>query len=142
MLPVNGSDKGLYMGLVAERAAQAHGDQLIILDHDLDLFPEAGRRLTFAELAEYIDDTAARLYAAGVRRSDHVALHKSNGFDINILSSAVARLGAVPVQLSPYLDADSVLALLRRLGSPTWSPTPTSSTGPSPAPPSRRSPAR
>ncbi|MGI5448422.1 AMP-binding protein [Streptomyces sp. CA-243310] len=118
MLPVNGSDKGLYMGLVAERAAQAHGDQLIILDHDLDLFPEAGRRLTFAELAGHIDDTAARLYAAGVRRSDHVALHKSNGFDINILSCAVARLGAVPVQLSPYLDADSVLALLRRLGSP------------------------
>ncbi|MFG2329123.1 AMP-binding protein [Streptomyces sp. NPDC048604] len=118
MLPVRASDKGLYMGLVAERAAAEHGDQLIILDHDLDLLPDAGRRLTFAELAEHIDDMAARLYAAGIRRSDHVAVHKSNGFDINILSSAVSRIGAVPVQLSPYLDADSVLALLRRLGGP------------------------
>ncbi|MFE9257810.1 class I adenylate-forming enzyme family protein [Streptomyces sp. NPDC006879] len=118
MLPVQSSDKGLYMGLVAERAAQTHGDQLIVLDHDMDLLPDAGRKLTFAELAEHIDDMAARLYAAGVRRGEHVALHKSNGFDINILSSAVARLGAVPVQLSPYLDAASVLALLERLGGP------------------------
>ncbi|MEU1228299.1 class I adenylate-forming enzyme family protein [Streptomyces sp. NPDC005828] len=118
MLPVQASDKGLYMGLVAERAAVDHGDQLIILDHDLDLLPDAGRQLTFAELAEHIDDMAARLYAAGVRRGEHVALYKSNGFDINILSSAAARLGAVPVQLSPYLDTDSVVALLRRLGGP------------------------
>ncbi|MEV4945130.1 class I adenylate-forming enzyme family protein [Streptomyces sp. NPDC053755] len=118
MLPVKASDKGLYMGLVAERAAVEHGDQLIILDHDMDLLPDAGRKLTFAQLAEHIDDMAARLYAAGIRRSEHVALHKSNGFDINILSSAVARIGAVPVQLSPALDAESVVALLRRLGSP------------------------
>ncbi len=64
MLPVQASRKGLYMGLVAERAAAEHGDQLIILDHDLDLLPEAGRRMTFAQLAEHIDDMAARLHAA------------------------------------------------------------------------------
>jgi len=118
MLPVQSSDKGLYMGLVAEQAAVEHGDQLIILDHDLGLLPDVGRRMTFAQLAEHIDDTAARLYAAGIRRGEHVAIHKSNGFDINILSCAVSRLGAVPVQLSPALDADSVVALLRRLGRP------------------------
>ncbi|MFE1730639.1 AMP-binding protein [Streptomyces bacillaris] len=118
MLPAQSSDKGLYMGLVAERAAAQYGDQLIILDHDLALFPEAGREITYTQLAEYIDDTAARLFAAGVRQSQHVAIHKSNGFDINIVSSAVARLGAVPVQLSPALNAESVLELLRRLGAP------------------------
>lgn len=118
MLPVQASDKGLYMGLVAERAAAEHGDQLIILDHDLELLPESGRQMTFAQLAEHIDDMAARLYAAGIRRSEHVAIHKSNGFDINILSCAVSRIGAVPVQLSPALDAESVVALLRRLGGP------------------------
>ncbi|UCM88839.1 class I adenylate-forming enzyme family protein [Streptomyces marincola] len=116
MLPVQSSDKGLYMGLVAERAAAEYGDQLILLDHDLDLFPDAGRRITYAQFAEFVDDTAARLHAAGIRRSEHVAIHKSNGLDINIISCAVARIGAVPVQLSPALDGDSVVALLRRLG--------------------------
>ncbi|MDP9643106.1 acyl-coenzyme A synthetase/AMP-(fatty) acid ligase [Actinopolyspora lacussalsi] len=112
------SNKGLYMGLVAERSVAEHGDKTIILDHTPELLPNCGGRLTFAEFAEHVDDTAARLHAIGVRRGDHVAIHKSEGIDINIVSCAVSRIGAVPVQLSSALDADSVVALLRRLGEP------------------------
>jgi acyl-coenzyme A synthetase/AMP-(fatty) acid ligase len=118
MLPIVPSATGLYMGVVAERAAVKYGEALITLDHDLDLLPNAGRQLTFAQFAEHVDDMAARLWAAGLRTGEHAAIYKSNGFDINILSCAVARLGAVPVQLSPALDAESVAALLQRLGRP------------------------
>lgn len=118
MFPILPSAKGLYMGVVAERAATKHGEVTITLDHDLDLVPGAGRLLTFAQFAEHVDDTAGRLAAAGVRTGDRVAMYKSEGLDINIVSSAVARLGAVPVQLSPALDADSVFALLQRLEQP------------------------
>ncbi|MFF4405031.1 class I adenylate-forming enzyme family protein [Streptomyces sp. NPDC001262] len=118
MLPITASDTGIRMGLVAERAAAAYGDTLITLDHDMPLLPGAGRQFTFAAFADHIDDIAARLWAAGVRPAERVAIHKSPGFDINILSCAAARIGAVPVQLSPGLDGASVLALLDRLEQP------------------------
>jgi len=110
--------KGLYLGVVAERAAVRNGATELELDHDLDLAPEAGRRLTVTDLARYVDDYGARLWAAGVRPSARVAIHKASNFDIYLLASAVARIGAVPVMLSPALDGDSVAALLERLDQP------------------------
>ncbi|MCD9143588.1 class I adenylate-forming enzyme family protein [Streptomyces albireticuli] len=118
MLPITASDTGIHMGLVAERAAAKYPDTPITLDHEMPLLPGAGPELTFAAFADHIDDVAARLWAAGVRTGEHVALYKTAGFDINILSCAVSRIGAVPVQLSPGLDGASVLALLDRLGQP------------------------
>lgn len=118
MLPITLSRKGLYMGIVAELSAVKYGDTTITLDHDLDLLPDVGGQLTFADFADYVDDMAGRLWAAGVRSTEHVAIYKSPGLDINILACAVSRIGAVPVQLSPALGGDSVTALLRRLGRP------------------------
>jgi acyl-coenzyme A synthetase/AMP-(fatty) acid ligase len=112
------SKDALYLGLVPELAAARHGGNVLTLDHDLDVLPGTGRRLTVSELARHVDDLAARLYAAGIRQRDHVAVHKSNNFDIYLLASAAARIGAVPVALSPALDGASVTALLERLGGP------------------------
>jgi acyl-coenzyme A synthetase/AMP-(fatty) acid ligase len=110
---------GLHLGLVPEAAAAKHGSTLLTLDHDLDVLPGAGRRITVAELAEHVDDLAARLAAAGVRPGDHVVVHKSQNFDVWVLATAVSRVGAVPVMLSPALDAATVGALLARIGRPT-----------------------
>jgi acyl-coenzyme A synthetase/AMP-(fatty) acid ligase len=109
---------GLYLGVVAEHAAARHGGTPLTLDHDLDVFPGAGRELTVARLADFVDDVAARLWAAGVRPGHHVAVHKTSNFDIYILASAASRIGAVPVMLSPALPGASVTALLRRLERP------------------------
>ncbi|MBF6045456.1 AMP-binding protein [Streptomyces sp. NRRL B-1677] len=108
----------LHLGLIPERAAARHGDVTITLDHDLDALPGTGRRLTYAGLAGHVDDLAARLWAAGVRPTEHLAVHKAANFDTYLLTCAAARIGAVPVLLSPQLDGATAGALLRRLNRP------------------------
>ncbi|HEX5594551.1 MAG TPA: AMP-binding protein [Micromonosporaceae bacterium] len=104
--------------MVPELAAAKNGDTRVTLDHDLDVFPRAGRELTVSGLADHVDDLAARLWAAAVRPGERIAVHKSNSFDIYLLATAAARIGAVPVMLSPALDGGSVTALLKRLKRP------------------------
>ena len=110
--------RGLHLGAVPEAAAAGNGSTPLTLDHDLDVLPEAGRRLTVAQLAAHVDDLAARLWAAGVRPGQHVALYKAANFDVCLLTCAAARIGAIPVALSPALDAQTVGALLGRLDRP------------------------
>jgi acyl-coenzyme A synthetase/AMP-(fatty) acid ligase len=113
-------ERGLYLGTVPETAAARNSSTLLTLDHDLDILPEAevGRRLTVAELADHVDDLAGRLSAAGVRPGEHTVIHKAANFDVWVLATAVARIGAVPVMLSHALDGATVGALLGRLDQP------------------------
>jgi acyl-coenzyme A synthetase/AMP-(fatty) acid ligase len=111
--------RGLHIGLLPEMAAAVNGSTPIVLDHDLDALPQAGRRLTVAQYAAHVDDLAARLWAAGVRPDEHVVLHKTHNADIWMLASAASRIGAVVVMLSPALDAATVGALLKRVERPS-----------------------
>ncbi|MFD7700939.1 AMP-binding protein [Streptomyces caelestis] len=119
MFKVPKSKKFLYLGVVSERAAQKYGDTPITLDHDMEAFPEVGQKLTVREFAHLVADTANRLWAAGVRPSEHVAVYKTSSFDITVLACAVARIGAVPAMLSPHLDGETIGKLLERLERPT-----------------------
>ncbi|MFF3247122.1 class I adenylate-forming enzyme family protein [Streptomyces sp. NPDC002870] len=110
--------RGLHIGLLPEMAAVVNGSTPITLDHDLDVLPEAGRRLTVAQYAGHVDDLAARLWAAGVRPDEHVVIHKTANADIWMLAAAASRIGAVVVMLSPALDAVTVGALLERVDQP------------------------
>ncbi|MFI9583719.1 class I adenylate-forming enzyme family protein [Streptomyces sp. NPDC052236] len=110
--------RGLHIGLLPEMAAAVNGSTPITLDHDLDVLPEAGRHLTVTQFADHVDDLAARLWAAGVRRDEHVVIHKSANADIWFLAAAASRIGAVVVMLSPALDAATVGALLERVDQP------------------------
>jgi acyl-coenzyme A synthetase/AMP-(fatty) acid ligase len=111
-------NRGIQLGTLFERAAAKHPANLVILDHDLDIAPELGRRATVTELADLIDDVAARLWAAQVRPGDRVVVHKADNFDIPLLACAIARIGAVPVLLSPKLDGETVVALIGKLDQP------------------------
>jgi acyl-coenzyme A synthetase/AMP-(fatty) acid ligase len=108
----------LYIGMVPEVAAARNSSTLLTLDHDLDVLPEAGRRLTVAELAGHVDDLAGRLRAAGVRPGERVVICKAPNFDVWVLATATARLGAVPVLLSHHLPGATIGALLGRLDRP------------------------
>ena len=111
--------KGFYIGLMFDEAARVHGDAPVHLDQPLQLAPADGTTLTVRALAEHVRQLSAKLYAAGIRRGDRVAVYKTNNFDIALLASAVQRIGAVPALLSPMLDGDTVNQLLRRMGEPT-----------------------
>lgn len=111
-------NRGIRLGTLFERAAARHPANVLILDHDLDIAPDLGRRATIPEIADLIDDFAARLHAAGIRPGDRVVVHKSDGFDITLLACAVARVGGVPVLLSPMLDGATVAELVRRTDRP------------------------
>ena len=110
--------RGLYLGMVPELAAARSGSTVLTLDHDLDVLPGVGRRLTVAELAGHVDELAARLYAAGIRPGERVVICKSPNFDVWVLATATARTGAVPVMLSHHLDGPTIGALLDRLDRP------------------------
>jgi acyl-coenzyme A synthetase/AMP-(fatty) acid ligase len=111
-------ERGLYLGVVPERAAAVNGSMPLTLDHDLDVLPEAGRRLTVTELANHTADLANRIAAAGVRPGEHVVIYKAANFDVWLLATAVARTGAVPVMLSHTLGFEAFAALLERLDQP------------------------
>lgn len=111
-------NRGIGLGTLLERAAARHPGNTVVLDRPLDTAPELGRRPTVPELAGHVDDVAARLAAAGVRPRERVVVHKTDNFDITLLACAVARAGGVPVLLSPALDGETVVALLRRAERP------------------------
>src|SRR5690349_20422267 len=98
------ADRGFYLGSMFERAARRHGSVAVVLDRPLDVVPDSGLILTYRSVADIIDDLAARLWAAGVRTGEQVAVYKADNFDIAILTCAISRIGAVPALLSPTLD--------------------------------------
>jgi acyl-coenzyme A synthetase/AMP-(fatty) acid ligase len=111
--------RGLHTGLLLEMAAAVNPSTPIILDHDLHVLPEAGRTMTVSELADHVDDLAARLWAAGVRPDERIVVYKTANADVWVLNAAASRIGAVPVMLSPGLDATTVGSLLERVGRPS-----------------------
>ncbi|HEX3784176.1 MAG TPA: AMP-binding protein [Pseudonocardiaceae bacterium] len=117
-MPNYTADKSFQIGLMFERAAERHAAVPVVLDQPLQLATERGTEWTVGELAGLIDELSARLWAAGVRSSERVAIYKTNNFDIAVLAAAVARIGAVPALLSPALKPDIVAELLLRLDKP------------------------
>ncbi|MFI1093653.1 class I adenylate-forming enzyme family protein [Streptomyces sp. NPDC020917] len=110
--------RGLHIGLLPAMAASVDPSTPITLDHDLDVLPEVGRNLTSARLAQLVDDLSARLWAAGVRTDEHIVVHKTANADMWMLACAASRIGAIPVMLSPGLNAPTIAALLERLHQP------------------------
>ncbi|MFE3827918.1 class I adenylate-forming enzyme family protein [Streptomyces sp. NPDC059092] len=111
-------NRGIRLGTLFERAASRHPANVLVLDHDLALAPDLGRRATVAEVAELVAEQASRLWEARVRPGEHVVVHTSDTFDITLLACAISRVGAVPVLLSPQLDGDTVAELMRRADRP------------------------
>ncbi|MEU4347921.1 class I adenylate-forming enzyme family protein [Streptomyces sp. NPDC023838] len=109
---------GFYIGEIFHAAARRNPRTPITLDRPLHWAPDRGTDFTVGQLADQIDDLAARLWSAGVRAAERVALYKTDSFDIALLACAAARIGAVPALLSPALDGAVVGALLARLDRP------------------------
>jgi acyl-CoA ligase (AMP-forming) (exosortase A-associated) len=59
-----------------------------------------GATLTYGELAARVESTAAWLHAAGVARGDRVGIHLPKSFEEVIATFAIARIGAVFVNIN------------------------------------------
>ncbi|MEH0549447.1 class I adenylate-forming enzyme family protein [Streptomyces sp. B21-101] len=112
------ADRGFYLGPLFRRAADRHGAVFVTLDRPLDTHPGLGVDLDYAVLADVVEELSDRLWAAGVRPFEQVALHKTDNVDIVLLTCAISRIGAVPVLLSPGLAGPVVGQLLERLREP------------------------
>ncbi|MGR3932832.1 class I adenylate-forming enzyme family protein [Streptomyces sp. BRA346] len=107
-------NRGLFLGSFFDGAAKKSPYQKITLDHELDIAPELGTDLTVYACANLVAEMASALRDLRVRPGDKVAVYKEDGFDIFLLTCAVARVGAVPVALSPSLTGEVVAELLSR----------------------------
>ncbi|MCZ7417808.1 MULTISPECIES: AMP-binding protein [unclassified Streptomyces] len=103
------------LGLITQQAAKRYPESLFYLDRPFDVAPELGLRPTYQQVAELVEEYAARLYAAGVRPGDTVAVFKSHNADILFLACAIGRVGAVPAMLAPFLEWPTVVTMMSRL---------------------------
>ena len=76
------------------------------------MVPDAGRTITYRELADHVGDLAGKLAAAGVRRGDRVALALPNGPEFVELLLAIATVGAAAAPLNPGYTHDEFLFYL------------------------------
>ena len=91
-------------GDIPRRTAQRFAHKTAIIDGDT--------RLTFAELNEAIDRTAAALNHNGVFKGDKVALLSHNCWQFVVLSFATARVGAILVPVNFMLGAVEIAFIL------------------------------
>ena len=85
------------------------------LDRPFDIAPEGGRRYDVAGLAGLVADMSGRLYAAGLRRGERLAIIKENHFDVVLLAAAAARIGALPAMISSTNAPEPLATMVERL---------------------------
>jgi acyl-CoA synthetase (AMP-forming)/AMP-acid ligase II len=83
---------------------------------DAPALVDAGRVLTYADLAALVDRRATRLRALGVRRGDRVLLASENCADQVALIFAAAAVGAWIVNVNPRLTAPELDAIRTHSG--------------------------
>src|ERR1041385_1553510 len=105
------------LGSLPELAAQSHPDMALLSDRPW--FALRRPVNTVGDLAGAVTTYADRLWAAGIRPGDTVAVVKTNHFDILAIACAAVRIGAVPALLSVKMEAAELLACLELLQRPT-----------------------
>src|SRR3954471_8936259 len=66
----------------------------------------SGRRLTYAQLWQDVQQAASALHASGIRRGDHVGVCMGNSIEWVVFFCAAASIGAVTVPVNTRFKAD------------------------------------
>ncbi|NNN35108.1 acyl--CoA ligase [Streptomyces sp. S3(2020)] len=85
------------------------------LDRPFDIAPDAGRAYDSTSLAHLVADMSGRLYAAGLRRGERLAIIKHNHMDVVLLAAAAARIGALPAMITATFPPDTLGKMMERL---------------------------
>ncbi|UWQ56106.1 AMP-binding protein [Leisingera caerulea] len=78
-----------------QQAVERHGNREALV------FPDAGIRMTYAEMAQKADELAAGLLALGVVKGDRVGIWSPNRCEWVLTQFATARIGAILVTINP-----------------------------------------
>lgn len=103
------------LGVLFDWHAEADRQTVACLDRPFDIAPDRGTRLSAGQLADIVRDFSARLYAAGARRGDRVAIVKDNHLDMTLAAAAAARFGAVPATISAVNTPEAHRVMIDRL---------------------------
>jgi acyl-coenzyme A synthetase/AMP-(fatty) acid ligase len=104
------------MGVLPEFAAERHGDTPFLSD-----LPWAGYDQpvdTIGQFATAVRDYADRLWAAGIRRGDTVAVVQRNHIELHAVLCALGRIGALPALISSAMEPAEMLECFARLENP------------------------
>lgn len=108
-------DKTLSDLVIETAALSPHAEALVDPPNRRELMPGEPRRLTYRELVSQIDNLAAALLAAGLRKDDVLIVQLPNTVEIVEVLLACARLGVicspVPVQFRTH-ELNYVMPLL------------------------------
>lgn len=96
-------------GAVFDETARVEPTRIAIID-------TSGRTLSYGDFAVRVAHTANALDSMGVSERDRVALLYPNGVDYLVATLAVARVGAVPVPVTPKLSAEKLRFVLDDCG--------------------------
>jgi fatty-acyl-CoA synthase len=96
------------LGDLPRRTAARMPDKLALVD--------GTTRVTYAELAAYVERTAGALAAAGLRPGDRLALLSHNCWQFAVLNFAAARAGVVLVPVNFMLGPDEIAYILDHSG--------------------------
>ena len=103
-------------GSMPELAATKDPDAPFLSD---TAWPIADRAVsTAAEFCTVVDDLADRLWAAGVRGGDVIAVVQLNHVEVEAVMCAIGKLGALPALLHSAMDPGEMLECLARLETP------------------------
>ncbi|XP_072024538.1 medium-chain acyl-CoA ligase ACSF2, mitochondrial-like [Amphiura filiformis] len=84
-------------------------------DREAVIFCRDGRRCTFAELRQKVDDFAAGLLSLGINQGDRVGIWAPNVLEWVITQYATARIGAILVNINPAYRTDELEYALRKV---------------------------
>ncbi|MET8597778.1 AMP-binding protein [Streptomyces althioticus] len=101
---------GDTVGANLDRAVAAWPDREALVD------VESGRRWTYAEFAEHVDELASALLNSGVTKGDRVGIWAVNCPEWVFTQYATARIGAVMVNINPAYRTHEVEYVLRQSG--------------------------
>ncbi|MFF0212593.1 AMP-binding protein [Streptomyces althioticus] len=101
---------GDTIGANLDRAVAAWPDREALVD------VESGRRWTYAEFAEQVDELASALLNSGVTKGDRVGIWAVNCPEWVFTQYATARIGAIMVNINPAYRTHEVEYVLRQSG--------------------------
>lgn len=87
----------------------------IAIDGKMHTAPWLGTEFSISQYNQAIESATSKLATLGIKKKDIVTIIRENHFEIQFLSAALARIGAIPAPLATTNDPNDIIQLLETL---------------------------